>query len=71
MIIVNLCKSCAHASVKVPEESVKLHMEVKDGAIQAFNREPVMSPAINDMYETVKWPNQRETKLAFYLPDLS
>ena len=70
-IIVNLCKSSAHSSVKVPEESAKLLMEVKDGAIQAFNGEPVMSPANNEMYETVKWPIQRETKLAFYLPDLS
>ena len=46
-------------------------MEVKDGAIQAFNGEPVMGPAINEMHEIVKWPIQRETKLAFYLPDLS
>lgn len=46
-------------------------MEVKNGEIQAFNGEPVMSPAINKMYETVKWPIQRDTNLTFYLPDLS
>ena len=34
-------------------------MKVKDGEIQAFNGEPVMSPANNEIYETVKWPIQR------------